>query len=119
LVNKPLYGQEEAMFEQLLSQIANRPVAQGITMIDILNIPAPLGGVLRQMLREGALPLSRLAQELALDEPQARALGALLAEKGVVTIEEPAEGGPAYRVRFASARRRELPSRLLQGLEEE
>jgi hypothetical protein len=106
------------MFEQLLSQLANRPATQGISMIDMLDMPAPLDAVLRHMLREGPLSLSRFAQELALDERQARALGTLLAEKGIVTIEELASGEFVYRVRFAVARRRELPARLLDGLEE-
>ena len=107
------------MFEQLLSELANRPIAQGITMLDMLDMPAPLDGALLRMIREGALPLGRLAQELALAEEQARVLGALLVEKGIVTAEQPAGGEPVYRVRFAAARRRSLPARLLEGLEEE
>ena len=82
------------MFEQLLSELANRPAVQGITMIDVLDMPAPLDGVLRAMLREGTLSSSRLAQELALVEDQARILGALLVEKGIVTAEHPAGGEP-------------------------
>jgi len=105
------------MFEQLLSELANRPVVQGITMIDVLDMPVPLDGVLRRMIREGELSLGRLAQELALAEDQVRTLGALLVEKGIVTAEQPAGGEPVYRVRFAAARRRPLPARLLDGLE--
>jgi len=107
------------MFEQLLSELANRPVVQGITMIDVLDMPVPLDGVLRRMIREGELSLGRLAQELALAEDQVRTLGALLVEKGIVTAEQPADGEPVYRVRFAAARRRPLPARLLDGLEED
>ena len=107
------------MFEQLLTELASRPIAQGITMVDVLDMPAPLDGILRRMIREGALPLSRLAQELALSEEQARALGALLVEKGIVTAEQPAGGEPVFRVRFAAARRRPLPARLLDGLEDD
>ena len=107
------------MFEQLLSELASRPVVQGITMIDVLDMPAPLDSVLRRMLREGALSVGRLAQELGLTEDQARMLGALLVEKGIMTAEQPASGEPAYRVRFAAARQRRLPAKLLDGLEEE
>jgi hypothetical protein len=107
------------MFEQLLSELANRPVVQGITMIDVLDMPAPLDGVLRAMLREGALSLSRLAQKLALVEDQARTLGALLVEKGIVTAEQPAGGELVYRVRFIVARRRPLPAKLLDGIEDD
>ena len=107
------------MFEQLLSELANRPVAQGITMVDVLDMPAPLDGILRRMIREGALSLGHLARELALAEEQARVIGALLADKGIVTTEEPAEGELVYRVRFATARRRPLPAKLLEGLEDQ
>src|SRR5262245_17426463 len=107
------------MFEQLLSELASRPVVQGITMVDVLDMPAPLDGVLRRMIREGALSLGRLAQELALTEEQTRMLGALLVEKGIVTAEPPDGGDPVYRVRFATARRRPLPARLLDGLEDD
>jgi hypothetical protein len=107
------------MFEQLLSELAKRPIAQGITMLDMLDMPAPLDDVLRRMIRAGALPLSWLAQELALAEEQARALGALLVEKGIVTAEQPAGSEPVYRVRFAAGRRRTLPARLLEGFEDE
>jgi hypothetical protein len=106
------------MFEQLLSELGNRPAVQGITMIDVLDMPAPLDGVLRAMLREGTLSSSRLAQELALVEDQARILGALLVEKGIVTVEQPSGGEPIYRVRFIAARRRPLPAKLLEGMED-
>jgi hypothetical protein len=107
------------MFEQLLSELARRSTVQGITMIDVLDMPAPLDGVLRRMIREGTLSLSRLAQELALAEDQARTLGAMLVEKGIVAVEQPPGGEPVYRVRFVAARRRPLPAKLLDGLEGE
>jgi hypothetical protein len=107
------------MFEQLLTQLANRPTAQGITMIDVLDMPAPLDSAIRRMIREGTLSLGRLAQELVLAEDQARILAALLVEKGVVTAEQSPGGEQLYRVRFVAARRRPLPAKLLGGLEEE
>ena len=107
------------MFEQLLSELAHRPTVQGITMIDVLDMPAPLDGVLRRMIREGTLSLSRLAQEFALAEDQARTLGALLVEKGIVTAEQPAGGELLYRVRFMVARRRPLPAKLVDGIEDD
>jgi hypothetical protein len=107
------------MFEQLLSKLASRSVAQGITMIDVLDMPAPLDKALRRMIREGALSLGWLAQELALTEDQTRALGVLLVEKGIVTVEQSADGEMVYRVRFAAARRRPLPAKLMDGLEED
>src|SRR5262245_49385032 len=105
------------MFEQLLSELASRPAVQGITMIDVLGMPAPLDSLLRHMIRRGALPLGGLAQELALAEDQARTIGTLLVEKGLATVEEPVGGEPIYHVRFATARRRALPARLLEGHE--
>jgi hypothetical protein len=107
------------MFEQLLNELAARPAAQGITMVDVLDLPAPLGAALRHMIRAGALPLSELAAELALTADEARALGALLVEKGILIAEAAADGEPAYRVRFVVTRRGRLPASLLKALEEE
>jgi hypothetical protein len=107
------------MFEQLLNELAGRPAAQGITMVDVLDLPAPLGAVLRYMIRVGALPLSELAARLALTADEARTLGALLVEKGMLTAEAARDGEPAYRVRFAATRCGRLPAGLLEALEEE
>jgi hypothetical protein len=114
-----LHGQEAAMFEQLLNELAGRPAVQGITMVDLLDLPAPLGAALRRIVRADTLPLSDLAAELALNIDEARALGALLVEKGMLTVEAAGDGEPAYRVRFVVARRSALPAGLLKALEEE
>ena len=114
-----LLGQREAMFEQLLTELAHRPATEGITMIDVLDMPAPLDRALRHMIREGGLSLGRLAQELALAEDQTGVLAALLVEKGIVAVEQPARAERLYRVRFAAARRRPLPAKLLDGLEDD
>ena len=107
------------MFEQLLNELAGRPAAQGITMADVLGLPAPLGAALRHMIRAGALPLSELAAELHLTAGEARALGALLVEKGMLIAETATDGELAYRVRFAATRRGRLPASLLKAPEEE
>src|SRR5262245_23198696 len=107
------------MFEQLLSELASRPTMQGITMIDVLDLPAPLSAALRHMIQAGALPLSDLAAELALSDDQAHVLVALLVEKGMLAIEPASDQGPSYRVRFATTRRSRLPASLLKALDEE
>jgi hypothetical protein len=107
------------MFEQLLNELAGRPAVQGITMADVLDLPAPLGAALRRMIRAGALPLSELAAELDLTADEARALGALLVEKGMLTAEVAGDREQTYRVRFAATRRSRLPASLLKALDEE
>jgi hypothetical protein len=107
------------MFEQLLNELASRPTMQGITMIDLLDLPVPLSAALRHMIQVGALPLSGLAAELTLSDDQARALGALLIEKGILAVEAADDREPIYRVRFATTRRSRLPSGLLKALDEE
>jgi len=107
------------MFEQLLNELAGRPASEGITMVDVLGLPAPLGAALRRMIRASALPLSELAAELDLTADEARALGSLLVEKGMLTAEAAGDGELAYRARFAATRRGRLPASLLKALEEE
>ena len=61
------------MFEQLLNELAHRPVVQGISMVDVLDLPEPLGAALRRMIRAGALPLHDFAT--ALKQPRSLADG--------------------------------------------
>src|SRR5262245_35630500 len=107
------------MFEQLLNELATRPAVEGITMVDVLDLPAPLSAVLRHMIRAGARSLSELAADLALTTDEARALGALLVEKGMLVIKAADAGEALYCVRFANARRSRLPASLLKVLDEE
>ncbi len=107
------------MFEQLLNELASRPVVQGISMIDVLDLPEPLGAALRRMLRAGSLSLHDFAAALDLPTDEARAIGALLAEKGMLTVEAADDREPSYAVRLAIIRRRQLPANLLKALDDD
>jgi hypothetical protein len=107
------------MFEQLLNELAHRPVAQGISMVDVLDLPEPLGAALRRMIRAGALPLHDFATALNLTIDEARTIGALLAEKGILAVEASDDREPSYTVRLATIRRRQLPANLLKALDED
>jgi len=71
------------------------------------------------MMRSGSLTSSMLAAKLDLTHAQARLLGELMVEKGLVIATEPdSEGEVVYRVRFAHARQHKLPPDLLESLED-
>jgi septum site-determining protein MinD len=86
-----------------------KPVA-GLLPMDLLAVPAPLGGFFRQLIRSGSAPLPHIAAALRCDLDQARQVSDVLVEKGYLRPGDPAaDGQMTYRVRLAASRPRKIP----------
>lgn len=106
------------MFAHLRQAIEEQPAMQGITILDVLQLPEPLGGLLKSLARRGPCPSSVLAAELAVTPDEMRVLGDMMIEKGLLTATEgEADGEIVYRVRLASAQSRRPSTNLLNWFE--
>jgi predicted ArsR family transcriptional regulator len=101
-----------ANFETLQQTLAGLDRVEGVTVIDVMKLPAPLDIVLRRMMKE-PLSLSALSAELQLPVDETHQLMDLLIEKGFVKTEDQSDhGGQVYRVYFARTRKLSLPDNL-------
>ena len=107
------------MFNQLWKEISDRPICQGITMIDVMGLSAALSSALMHMVRGRTLTLAELAAELTLGTEETRLLADLMIVKGLLTVTEEADGPPSYRVRLVSGRAHRGTTRLLESLEDD
>ncbi len=102
-----------ANFSTLQQQLAGLARVEGVTVVDIMKLPAPLDGILRRMMKE-PLSLSALSTELQLSTAETHQLMDLLIAKGFVkTEEQSSHGGEIYRIYFARTRKLNLPDSLL------
>jgi septum site-determining protein MinD len=86
-----------------------KPVA-GLMPLDLLAVPAPLGGFFRQLMRTNGASLPQMAAALRCDPDQARQVGEVMVEKGYLKPGDPTPAGqPTYRVRLAAMRPRKIP----------
>ena len=96
-------------FEELRQQLVRLSRVNGVTPLDILNLPAPIDALVSKMLK-GAMNLDAMAEELALPVDETRRLADILVESGYLDTEEVAgEGVPVYKVYFAPMRKHNLP----------
>ena len=96
--------------QQKLTGLAKK--VDGATLVDILELPAPLDAALRKLLKE-PLALDALAAEIQRPVNETRQLMDILIEKGFVKTEEQASrGGQVYKVYFARMRKHKLPAGL-------
>jgi hypothetical protein len=86
-------------------------------MSDLLELPEPLSGMLKWMMRQGQVTSADVGAFLGQDKERTRAVLADLCEKGFVREIE-IRGVTQYRVRLAPKRGRALPSNLWQALDE-
>jgi hypothetical protein len=99
-------------FETLQQTLAGLDRVEGVTVVDIMKLPAPLDVTLRRMLKE-SLSLAALSAEMQLPVDETHQLMNLLIEKGFVKTEEQSDhGGQMYRVYFARTRKLNLPDNL-------
>ena len=92
------------MFEFLHHDLEQRAELQGISMADVLDLPEPLSTAIKRMVRGRSVLLSEFAADLGLSIDEARALGVVLAEKGLPNLR-----------RTQAQRRRDLPRALRAG----
>jgi hypothetical protein len=101
-------------YSQLVQELEQVPHVQGIVPSDLVALPANIGALLRNMMRQGPLTASALAFQLKVTVEQANYLGNQLIAKGYL-LSDPtdAEGGYLYRVFYARMRKQNMPSQLL------
>jgi hypothetical protein len=84
-------------FQQELSK---RAPTEGLATTDMLELSEPLRRLIQKIARESSMSLSTLAIELGLTLDEARQVGDLCVEKGLLLRREQ-EGEISYHVRFA------------------
>jgi hypothetical protein len=105
-------GIRMATFGTLQQELAGLAKVDGTTLVDILDLPAPLDAALRKLMK-AALPLDALANEVQLPVSETRQLMDILVEKGFVkTEDQPGWGGQVYKIYFARMRKHQLPAGL-------
>lgn len=101
-----------ATFDALVQELDRLNHMNGVSAVDILELPAELQSVLQSMLRR-PMSLAQLASELQLSEDEARIVADMLVEKGFLISEERGEsGGPRYKVYFARTHTHHIPAEL-------
>jgi predicted ArsR family transcriptional regulator len=101
-----------ATFNELQQMLAKLSKVNGVTMVDVMALPAPLDSVLKKLLKE-IQNLDQIADELQLPIDQTRQLLDSLIEKGFLTAEEQMSGGGRlYKVYFARMRKHNISDKL-------
>ena len=96
-------------FDVLWQAVTQLKTVEGILPLDALEIPDPLGGLIRQLIRSGSVTLAELAVALHCDPDQTRRLGEVLVAKGYLTIDDQVcDGQLIYRVYIARMRKRNI-----------
>lgn len=99
-----------ATYDLLRQELEGWPQREGVTPIDIGDLPEPLREPLQQALRVGTTSLSEMASRLGLDQDQTRHLLALLIDKGfLVAAGESPDGDSLYRINLVRRKERKLP----------
>ncbi len=97
-------------FEKLIEDLAKIPPVKGVSPVDVLALPDPLGGLIRKMTRKKTMTLEDLAGEMDLTREETRQIGDLLVEKGYLRAElRHTEDNLVYRVYYARMRKRNIP----------
>lgn len=97
-------------YRWIVKKLEKLPQADGITPVNVLALPSPLGGLIGEITREREMSLSAIAQVLRLSEADARVVTDLLAQKGYLAAEEKQGASEVmYRVYFAPMRKRDIP----------
>ena len=99
-------------FNQILLKLEEIEPVTGIIPTDVLELPDPIGSIIRMLIRKGSMTLSELAEALNLEQPQAQQIGELLTRKGFLVKEFRSGKEPVYRAYIARMRRRNIPLEL-------
>ncbi len=112
--------QESHTFEYLRQEIETRTKVKGITPIDMLGLPAPLGDIFDKIMRRGLMTVEEMSGELDLAHEEADQLARLLVDKGYLRPIDGVTGKEyAYQIRFAIKRKRRLPRNIWDSLGDE
>ena len=99
-------------FNQILLELEQLQPVTGIIPTDVLELPDPIGSIIRLLIRRGSMTLSELAEAMGLEQPQAQQVGELLTRKGFLGKEYRSGKEPVYRAYIARMRRRNIPLEL-------
>jgi hypothetical protein len=94
-------------FESLRTKLDDVPKVNGISPMDVLDLPDPLGGIIRRMIREKSMSLPEFAEALDLPSSQAEMIGERMVQKGYFEKEE--HEIVIYKVKYAQKRKRFIP----------
>ncbi|MCB0033188.1 MAG: hypothetical protein KDE51_04185 [Anaerolineales bacterium] len=87
--------------QDLVVKVQEVDSVQGVTLLNVLELPEPLVKVLTEVMRHRAMTLTDFAQALGIaDEAEAQILADLLVEKGFLRTVKQRQESVAYRVRF-------------------
>jgi hypothetical protein len=105
------------LFEQLQRKLDDQEAAAGLTMTEVLTMPAPLRRLVNWMLRQPPIGFADVMAFVAEDEATTRAMLETLMEKGIVySVADSA--AQRYRVQIAPRRGRPIPLNIWESLEE-
>lgn len=99
-----------ADFDTLRTAVNALERVEGITPINLLDLPPPLNDALRQLTRQSSMTLEDLANVVGLPVDQMLTLAELLVSKGYLTSESQSSttGNLVFRLYFARMRRRTI-----------
>lgn len=103
------------IFGRVEAELGSREKSPGLSMMDVLDMPEALRDLLQWMMRQEYAFASDAAAHAGKNEAAVRGLIAPLIENGNV-VEFELKGKPAFRVRLARKRGRDLPADLWQAL---
>jgi hypothetical protein len=96
-------------YHRLRKELREWPASNGVTMIDVLNMPSTLSSLVRQMLRNGLTTPAEFGHILNVSQTSAETLAQLFVDKGIVARQVTDEGLPAYRVILLPAKAHDIP----------
>jgi hypothetical protein len=103
------------LFDRLQSEMDGRDKAAGLTMADVLLLPADQRQIVNWIMRQGEASLPDIVAQTGQDELTVRRHLAALVDRGFLReLAYPA--GPQYRPRLAARRRQQLPLDVWQAL---
>jgi hypothetical protein len=105
------------MYDQLRALLDGRPPVAGVTIADVMGLPAPLSTTLNRMIRRGGLSAADLADALGVTAAEAQQIGELLVEHGYCAPSA-VRGGAGYQARLARKPGRALPESFLKAIDE-
>ena len=103
--------------EQLIRELSERPVVEGVTMMDILDLPDSVRPMMKEMIRGSTFTHGEMCEHLAVGANTASQVIDLLVHKGYVqTVDagelagaaDAEEGEPVYRVALSPIRGRPI-----------
>ncbi len=117
LVRQPASA-NQILFEELYQEISEYPTRDGISQVEIINLPPPLAAVFGKIIRQGSISESGFVADLNITTEQARQLAQLLVSKGYLAA-TPVDTGDEqrYQLNFNRQRGRRVPTDIWNKLD--